>query len=58
MPINEREYQRILDAVDRVNAVDQLAAYRAALRRMHRDDPRLAEIEETIDVRAHDLRNG
>jgi hypothetical protein len=55
MLITEQEYRRILDTIDRLTAIDELAAYRAELRQRHAGDARLGRITQVIDLRMHDL---
>ena len=57
MPIDDREYKRILETLDRITAIDELAAYRGELRIRHRGDPRLSRIEQVIDLRMHAILN-
>jgi hypothetical protein len=58
MRIDEQEYQRILETIDRMTAIDELAAYRRWLRTQYRGEAKLERIERLIDGKAHDLLSG
>ena len=55
MAIDDVEYRRILMTLDRITAIDELAAYRGELRVRHRGDPRLTRVEKVIDLRMHEI---
>jgi hypothetical protein len=55
MPIGEQEYRRILDTIDKLTAIDELAAYRSYLRTRYPGDAHLERLEKVIDGKAHDL---
>jgi len=55
MRINDAEYRRILDTIDRLTAIDELAAYRAELRLRFAEDPKLDRIERVIDGKSAEL---
>jgi hypothetical protein len=52
MRIDEQEYKRILMTIDRMTAIDELAAYRSWLRVQYRGVERL---DLVIDGKANDL---
>lgn len=54
--MQEQEYQHILNTIDRLTSVSDLAAYRLEIRQHHRDDPRLGQIEQVMNLRVYHLR--